>query len=286
MKRILIFALLLFLCIGVVSASEDINDTLSKTPQEPVHTDNTPVLKANETSAESNSTISNDTQPAVEKPTLKSQDITSKAKKTITLKTIVKNSKGPLKGVKVTFNFNKKTYTAVSDASGVASVKVKCPNSAVLKTVKKTKGNKETRTTYYSKTYTCTVTAEGVKTTFKVISKKNNVVKKYKIAKKTKVITLKMKNGEKFYKRNNYAFGTVKVIEKGLLHIAVMAAGRNEGGYIKFFVKDHIKKNGKWKWDSWLKIPKNNHYYATFPKTFKIDKVKVKYTHKTYTRIK
>lgn len=283
MKKIIIFTFLLFLLVGVAYASEDMNTTLSESSEEPVSIDNHEVLKANETSAGDDSSKSN---PVSEKPTLASNDITSKQGKTITLKTLVTNSNGPVSGVTVTFKLNGNTYTGVSGSDGVASVKVKCPSSAVLKTTSKTKGKTLTKTTTYSKIYTCSVSADGVKTTFKVISKKNKVVHKFKVTKKNKVLTIKVKNGDKIYKKGNYAFATSKKTINGVTYINVAGAGKNEGGYIKFFIKDHLKQNGKWKWSKWFKVPKNKIFDGTYPKNIKLDKIKIKYTHMTYKQIK
>ena len=295
MKRTIFFVLLLFLLVGAVAASEDINntdtaDTLSAEPTQEISVADEPAstlsikedvkLEADESSA-----------PAKETPTVTTSAVSGTQGKYITLKAIVKTSSGPVSGAKVTFNLNGQTYTAYTDANGVATKSVKCPSSAVFKTTSKTKGKILTKTTTYSKTYTCTATVDGndkinsASSSFSVVSKKAKVVKKYKIIKKKKIITIPVKNGLKTYKKGQYGF-VIKQISYGTLKYFALAGVGKKEGYIKFFVKDHVKKNGKWSWDSWYKVPKGKLYEYTYPNTMKVDKLKIKYTQVSQKRIK
>ena len=214
------------------SAETPQDNTLQKTDTE--------TLKTNESST-----------PAKETPTITTKTVKGKAGKKITLTATVKNSTGPIKGVKVTFTLNGKTYKATTNANGVASLKVKCPSTAVTKITKKTKGKKMTETTTYSKTYSAKAALDdGTSSTFKVISTKNKVVKKYKIIKKKKTVTVKFKKGTKTFKKGKYAIITSAKTENGYTYFGAAVVGKQEQDYIKFFIKEHYKYNGKWKWES------------------------------------
>ena len=272
MKKIIIFTLLLFLFIGAVSANNDSNTTLSENTQELAGINDSDILKINETDAE-------------EIPTISSSDVVGTPGKTITLKTTVKDSNGPISGKTVIFKLNGNNYTAVSDNEGVASVDVICPNSAVLKTTDKIKSKTLTKTITYSKTYTCTVSIGDAENNFKVVSKKDNIVKKYKISKKVIARFFKVKKGEYVYNIRNYDFKIVKLNYKKFNRLGVSVAGKYEG-FVKFYISTLIKKNGVWVWDKWFKVPKNKKFDKIFPKNTKLDIIKIKYTHMNFKLIK
>ncbi len=289
MKKTIIFALLFFMLIGVVSASEDMNESISlkgndadtvdtlgigQVPTDTLKTTNEKSIQANDTSLQKRET-----------PTFTVSDVSGTQGKEITLKATVKNSTGAISGIKVTFTLNGNTYTALSDENGIASVKVKCPNSAAVKTTSRTSGKILTKTTMYSKTYTATASIGEVKKSFKVISKKANLLKKYRIVKKTKIVTLPVKSGMKGYKKGNYGVITVKKTSKGITTLGVSVIGKKENGPIKFYAKDHYKENGKWHWAKWYKIKKGKMYTITYNKNIKINKIKVRYTQVSYKKI-
>ena len=209
----------------------------------------------------------------------------------ITVKVTVRDywSDDPVSDVDVKFKINGQTYTTKTDSKGVASVSFKIPASKA-KTTSKTKGNILTKTTTYSKTYTCEVTAErdGYYTetsSFKVVSKKKTVTKKYKIIKKTKTYTIKVKNGYKIYKKPySYDIETYKV--KSGAYTYILSAVSKKDSPVKFFIKHHYKKNGKWKWTSWKTIKKGYYNEYSFTSGIKVDQLKFKYTQVTYKKIK
>ena len=295
MKKTISLVVLLFLLIGVVAASENLTngtqDTLSldESPQDTVAvvdnaTLNDVPLKANSTG--DTSQVSDNSTPVPEKPTITTSQVTGTQGKYITLKATVKNSTGPVSGVKVTFTLNGKTYSATTNANGVATVKVKCPASAVLKTTKKQNSKRMTQTTYYKKVYTAKASAEGASSSFKVISKKPNLVKKYKVIKKKKTITAPIKKGTKMYKRGKYGLATYMTTRYGYNFIAAAMAEKNTDGTIKFLAKLHYKQNGQWHWMKWTTVPKNKMYQSQYPTYIKVDKMKAKYTQVSYKRIK
>ena len=303
LKGMVLF-LLLFLLVGVASASEDnatdaisipqdtqdtievsseANEdlTLEDNTNEPLTAEDKDILKDNSSS----------TEPEKVTPKIAVSKITGYQGKSLTLKATVKNGDVGVSGVKVTFKLNGNTYTNTTDSNGVAKYNIKFPKSSVLKTTSKTKGKTLTKTTYYQSTYTCDVTVTGTgynKATdsFKVVSKKKPLVKKYKIIKKKKTRTIKVKSGVRTYTWGKYVAVTYKH-NGGYGKIVETAMGKKNSGFIKFFVKHHYKKqNGNWKWDKWGKVPKGYSDEFTFTKNVKFDKIKVKYTQVTYKRIK
>ncbi|MBQ2666192.1 hypothetical protein [Methanobrevibacter sp.] len=287
MKKTILFVVLMFLLVGFVSASENVtNDTSDMLSVNAAPTDDV-VLTDNGTSTEDvQGNVSGNSTPTPEKPTITTSAVSGTQGKYITLKATVKNSTGPIEGVTVTFKLNGNTYTAKTNGNGVASVSVKCPASAVLKTTTKKTSTRMTKTTYYSKSYTATASADGASSSFKVTSKKANRVLKYKAIKKTKTMTVPVKKGTKVFKRGNYGLVTYKVTKYGYHFFAAAMAEKNVDGTIKFLAKLHYKQNGKWHWDKWTKIPKNKMFQSQYPKSLKVDKFKAKYTQVTYKRIK
>ena len=276
MKRAIFFVVLLFLMIGAVCATDNITDT-----QDTLGDDDASQMELDDdddAGVDPNATGS-------EAPTITTSAVKGTQGKTITLKAIVKNSTGPVSGVTVTFKLNGATYTAVSDANGIASKTVKCPNSAVLKTTTKKTSSRMTKTTYYSKTYTATASIDGATSSFEVTSKKAKLVKKYKAVKKTKVINAPIKKGTKIFKRGSYALVTYKTTKYGINFLGAAMAQKDTEGSIKFFAKIHYKQNGKWHWSKWIKIPKNKIYESQYPTSIKAKTLKAKYTQVSYKRI-
>lgn len=285
MKRIIFFAILLIVFAGCVSASENLTDTIA------ANSDIADTVSIEEQTdsfkAPQKDTVLKDNGTGeAEKPTISVSNVKGTAGKQITLKATVKNSAGAVSGVTVTFKVNGKTYSAKSNAEGIASVKITCPKTAALKTTQKTSGGKLTKTTTYSKTYSCTASADGASSSFSVISKKANTVKKFKIIKKNKIVNVPIKKGTKVYKKGNYAVATRLVSKNKLNLLQVAVAGKNEDKFIKFYIKEHYKENGKWKWASWFKVTVNKMFESTYGNNIKIDKAKVKYTQVSYKKIK
>ena len=293
MKKAIIFVVLLFILVGVVSASENLtNDTketlsVDQTPTENLTLEDTPLLEnATSTDNASNETHDNPT-PVPGKPTITVDNVKGTQGKYITLKATVKNSSGPVKGMKVTFTVNGQKYTAVTDANGIATKTIKCPKSAVLKTKTKTTSKKLTKTTYYSKTYTCSASTEsGASHSFKVTSNKAKLVKKYKIIKKKKTMTVPLKKGSKVFKKGKYRLFTYRGSENGVYVFGALMAKKKTSGTIKFAIKMQFKDNGRWVWTKWYKVAKNDEYTTWYPKYIKVNKIKTKYTQESYKRIK
>ena len=293
MKKAIIFVVLLFILVGVVSASENLtNDTketlsVDQTPTENLTLEDTPLLEnATSTDNASNETHDNPT-PMPGKPTITVDNVKGTQGKYITLKATVKNSSGPVKGMKVTFTVNGQKYTAVTDAKGIATKTIKCPKSAVLKTKTKKTSKKLTKTTYYSKTYTCSASTEsGASHSFKVISKKAKLVKKYKIIKKKKTMTVPLKKGSKVFKKGKYSLFTYKGTQNGVYIFGALMAKKKTSGTIKFAIKLQFKENGRWFWTKWYKVAKNDEYTTWYPKYIKVNKIQTKYTQESYKRIR
>ncbi len=283
MKIGIICLVILVFALGAVSASDNSTDTLKldDTSQNEISADETnDLLTENVTKS---------------KPQISVEKIEGNQGQTLTLKATVKKEDGSASPANVTFKFNGQTYTAATDSDGVASVTLKFPKSAVLKTTSKTKGKILTKTTYYQKSYTCDVTADGdgLETgtaSFNVISKNTPLIKKYKIIKKKKTYTLTLKKGVKIgkgyklFKKGNYAFITYTYKKKKRTYIETVLISKTEN-FLKFSIKHHIKYKGKWKWDSWSKTPKNRSDVIDFIKSVKVDKIKVKYTQVSYKKI-
>ena len=276
---------ILFLSLGAIYAGDNSTDALKLD-------DNS----QNEISIDESSDLLADNATS-SKPQISVEKIEGNQGQSLTLKATVKKEDGNVSHSNVTFKFNGKTYTATTDSNGVASVTLKFPKSAVLKTTSKTKGKILTKTTYYQKSYTCDVTAEGDDfqtgtASFDVISKNTPLIKKYKIIKKKKTYTLnlkkgvKIKKGYKAYKKGNYAVVVHKYKKKKRTYIETVVVGKNEDYFLKFSIKHHYKEDGKWKWDKWFKIPKNNEDVVNFVSSVKLDKIKVKFTEVSYKRIK
>lgn len=286
MKRTLFFVVLLFLLVGAVSASEDFtNDTGETLIADATPADEVPLTDDGTLADDDGEDVGDDTASPAETPTITTSAVSGTQGKYITLKAVVKNSTGPVSGVVVTFKLNGNTYTATSDANGIASVSVKCPASAALKTTTKKTSTRLTKTTYYKKVYTATASINGSSSSFKVTSKKANLVKKYKIVKKKRTITAPVKKGTKIFKRGNYALVTSRATGNGFHAFAAAMAKNGVSGSIKFLASLHYKENGRWHWTKWLKIPANKMYQSQYPTYIKVDKIRAKYTQVSYKRI-
>ena len=155
-------------------------------------------------SVDNDNTLKEEDGIAKADPQISVSTITGTQGKTLTLKATVKTDNGTVQNANVQFKFNGKTYTAKTNANGVATYTLKFPASKALKTTSKTKGSILTKTTTYKSTYKCGVTVSGdeinnASASFNVISKKASTVKKYKIIKTKKTYTLPVKNGLKVY---------------------------------------------------------------------------------------
>ena len=285
MKKAIFLVVLLFLIIGVVSASENINITntdnsLSVSDNETIEVENTKNNTLNHTNY-----IELKSNSSIEIPSITTNDIKGTEGKEIILNAIVKNSTGAISDVNVTFKLNGVTYTSISDNDGVASVVVKCPKSEETNFAIKYNSKILTHTTDYFKEYSATASINGASSKFKVIST-NKIVNTYKVTKKkSKIITLKVKKGTKFYKKGNYAFGTYKYSKGKYNYLEITGVGKYEGEAIAFLIKEHFKKDGKWQWSSWAKIKKGEYDECKFLKKVTMDKIKIKYTQATYKKI-
>ena len=103
---------------------------------------------------------------------------------------------------------------------------------------------------------------------------------------KSELTLRKQKDFNKVYKKGNYAVVTRLVSKNKLNLLQVAVAGKNEDKFIKFYIKEHYKENGKWKWASWFKVTVNKMFESTYGNNIKIDKAKVKYTQVSYKKIK
>ena len=285
MKKAIFLVVLLFLIIGVVSASENINITntdnsVSVSDNETIEVENTKNNTLNHTNY-----IELKSNSSIEIPSITTNDIKGTEGKEIILNAIVKNSTGAISDVNVTFKLNGVTYTSISDNDGVASVVVKCPKSEETNFAIKYNSKILTHTTDYFKEYSATASINGASSKFKVIST-NKIVNTYKVTKKkSKIITLKVKKGTKFYKKGNYAFGTYKYSKGKYNYLEITGVGKYEGEAIAFSMKEHFKKDGKWQWSSWVKIKKGEYNECKFLKNMAMDKIKIKYTQTTYKKI-
>lgn len=251
MKKMNIFLIILIFCvifsISSVAAS-DLNDTSIANDIENNQETQDTILQSSDES------LDDETTEIVKEPTKVSvKTITGKENSRANVKVNVKtDSNTPAAGVKVTLKIDGKTYQGKTNSNGIATIKVKIPKTDILKVSAKTKNNIVTKTTKYQKTYKCTASVEGndnydsSSAKFKVISKKNNKIQKYKIVKKQKkTITIPYKQwGTRKKVSGHYGFIIVHEQLEGN-KISILAAEKTLQQLIKFSSKVFYKDNGK-----------------------------------------
>lgn len=277
MKKTIFFVLLLFILAGAAAASEDANITgdLSADTSELIVNDTLQSTQEVELQ-ENESTAENTTQT---EPEITAYNVQGTEGKPVTLKADVSGVK---ENTTVTFTLNGEIYTAKTDASGTASVSVTCPETETAKATSKTSGKIVTDTITYSKTYKGTVSVGDVTKSFTVTSTLPADVYKYKIIKKTKTKTIKLKKGSKTYiTPSMYGIITLMQTKKSKVQLGVGIFDLLDDEIIKFKIKEQIKKpGGKAKWTKWHKVKKM--FYKKFAKNVKVKKIKVKYTQIDY----
>lgn len=251
MKKMNIFLIILIFCvifsISSVAAS-DLNDTSIANDIENNQETQDTILQSSDES------LDDETTEIVKEPTKVSvKTITGKENSRANVKVNVKtDSNTPAAGVKVTLKIDGKTYQGKTNTLGVATIKVKIPKTDILKVSAKTKNSIVTKTTKYQKNYKCTASVEGndnydsSSAKFKVISKKNNKIQKYKIVKKQKkTITIPYKQwGTRKKVSGHYGFIIVHEQLEGN-KISILAAEKTLQQLIKFSSKVFYKDNGK-----------------------------------------
>ena len=251
MKKMNIFLIILIFCvifsISSVAAS-DLNDTSIANDIENNQETQDTILQSSDES------LDDETTEIVKEPTKVSvKTITGKENSRANVKVNVKtDSNTPAAGVKVTLKIDGKTYQGKTNSNGIATIKVKIPKTDILKVSAKTKNSIVTKTTKYQKTYKCTASVEGndnydsSSAKFKVISKKNNKIQKYKIVKKQKkTITIPYKQwGTRKKVSGHYGFIIVHEQLEGN-KISILAAEKTLQQLIKFSSKVFYKDNGK-----------------------------------------
>ena len=251
MKKLNIFLIILIFCvvfsISSVAAS-DLNDTsIANTIENNPDTQDA-TLQAYDKSLEDKYT---ETYKEPTKVTVKT--ISGKEKSKANVKVNVKtDSNTPVSGVKVNLKIDGKTYQGKTNSLGIAKINVKIPKTDIYKVSSKIKNNKVTKTTKYKKTYNCIANVEGndnydsSSAKFKVISKKNNKIQKYKIIKKQiKTITIPYKQwGIRKKVSGHYRFAIVHD-ELEVNKISILVGDAILQKFIKFSSKVFYKNNGK-----------------------------------------
>ena len=294
MKKLNIFLIILIFCvvfsISSVAAS-DLNDTsiANTIENNPDMQDTT--LQSYDKSLEDKYT---ETYKEPTKVTVKT--ISGKEKSKANVKVNVKtDSNTPVSGVKVNLKIDGKTYHGKTNSLGIAKINVKIPKTDIYKVSSKIKNNKVTKTTKYKKTYNCIASVEGndnydsSSAKFKVISKKNNKIQKYKIIKKQiKTITIPYKQwGTRKKVSGHYGFIIVHEQLEGN-KISILAAEKTLQQLIKFSSKVFYKDNGKKVYipsNKWLHSKRHTdvheYYYIGNAKMY----VTIKYNAYTFKKI-
>lgn len=251
MKKMNIFLIILIFCVifSISSvAAGDLNGTsIADEVENSQESQDTTLQSLDESLDDENTEI-------VKEPTKVSvKTITGKEKSSANVKVNVKtDSNSPACGVKVTLKIDGKKYQGKTNSKGIATIKVKIPKTDILKISAKTKNSIVTKTTQYKKTYKCTASVEGndnyssSSAKFKVISKKNNKIQKYKIVKKQKkTITIPYKQwGTRKKVSGNYRFAILHEQLEGN-KISIVAGDVILQQLIKFSSKVFYKYNGK-----------------------------------------
>lgn len=215
-----------------------------------------------------------------------------KVKLTATLKT---DDDKVIKNTAITFTINGKIYKTKTNSKGIAQISIKFPKTKIYKTVKKTKGNILTKTSYYKKIYSCKVSFNGngnyldSYSTFNVTSKKKPTVAKYRHY-KYKTITIPYKSGYNEYTKGNIGIAFNDGYYEGIHIIAIVAVNKKTKTALKISTKLHTKyPNGKWHWDqSWEPYT----YYKGYPMVIynhnldAVNKIKIRYYEPYYKKIK
>lgn len=187
------------------------------------------------------------------------------------------NNKNIKKGI-VSFKVNGKTYKGTVK-NGKASVTIKYPKARWYKDKSKFKGNYRYDTSYYKSEYTSSVTFKdddkhmSSSATFKVTSKGKSISHKYRRY-NYRTYTLPVTNTLKFYNKGSVviAVGMKQFTKTNMLMVGV---GDNNDHPIAFKVKNHYKKNGKWRWGDWFYCDETKYMETRYGKAIIIDKVKV-----------
>ena len=299
-RGVIIFGLLFILLatVSMVSASDNITGEPIAEADEPVELtsdDNEFVLT--EDAANDSSAVSGNSTPTTvtkEKTKITAKSVSGKQGKKVKLTATVKiSSNAPVKNVKVVFKVNGKKYTATTNANGVATKTIKFPTAKVFKTKMKTKGKIMTKTTKYKTVYSCSVAFDGnddyekSSATFKVTSKKKSTVKKYKVIKKKKTVSIPVKKKTNIKKFGNYAF-IVAHEKSGTTHYLAVGGTSKYSEFIKFSSNIYAKSHGKkvYAFKKWLKSKKKDdmHQYQ-YQSTNKVY-VAIKYIEISYKKIK
>lgn len=297
MKRRDIFLILLVFC-AVLSiscvAAGDANDTSLSTDIGNTEDISNSVDDNAQTALQSDDDA--EAEPVKEATKITVKTVSGKEKTTKTIKANVKtSSNAPVTGVKVTFKIDGKKISAQTNSKGIATIKVKLPKTKVYNIYAKTKNKIVTRTTQYQKTYTCTATVSGndnytsSSTKFKVISKKNKKVQKYKIVKKQiKTITMPFKKwGYKEKTSGSYIFGIVHEQREGN-RISVLVGDKILQKTIKFSSKVFYKNHGKKVYipnNKWLKSKHATDIHEYYYNGDAYMYVTIKYNANTYKKI-
>ena len=295
LKVCILFKLLLFLFVGIVSANENVTGTIS--------TDlNTAIISGDaDTTSNSSSAVSQDTAatdtPVLKKPTkISTKTVNGKQGKKVKFTATVKQNDGKvIKNSKVTFKFLGKTYKTKTNKYGKASITVKLPKAKYYNTIKIKKGKILTVKKVYKTIRTCKVTFKGSKTlepsstTFKVISKKKSSIKKYKHV-NYRYVTVPFKAGEHQYTREPIVVITADAVEEDTHGIVIGAVNKKTKTVLHISTKLHSKyPNGKWYWDNtWEESSDYDGvqmvvYYHNMEQ---VNKVKIRYNSPHYERIK
>ena len=234
-KKVLIAGILLVLMLGVAYAEDNITDS-----------DNNPA--GDDSSVDIAQGIVKESQITV-------KDVTGKEKSKVKIKAKITDDAGnPIKNVTLNFKINGKNYNSTSDENGVASISYKLPKAKYAKTTTSQKKNIVYKTRNYQTKLKVKVTFNAndnftsSKATFKVISKKALVVKKYRVDRIVRTEIVPCKKGDHTYKRGPVSIQVIHQKDYDMDEIWI-AVEKKSGERLKISSKLHAKHGGKWKWD-------------------------------------